>query len=211
MVPRLPMCLPLLSAKPVLKDLLLLLKMKMFQTLPNQKLHRTVRRAMLSYSSSVRTTRFSCPRQTLRYGSSRYSSNVRSNSSTAQMTDKALVGDSAPAQVENRSPVRISIVTARRPSDINPFAANSPSAHHSDSVIYGDEVLYVEDELKYPYPRERPPLFSTGVGIKGPLFNRNTHPLFFRESPYNKPEHLILLDSRLKNRRYTTLVFFMTA
>jgi hypothetical protein len=31
------------------------------------------------------------------------------------------------------------------------------------------------------------PLFSFGVGVKGPLFNRNTHPLFFQESPYSKP------------------------
>ena len=116
-----------------------------------------------------------------------------------------------PDKVSAPSPLRISLDVAKRNSDVDPSAAKSPSPHHSDSVIYGDEVLYVEDELKYTYPRERLPFFSTGVGIKGPLFNRTTHPVFFQESPYNKPEHLILLDSRLKNRRYTTLVFFMTA
>ena len=60
-------------------------------------------------------------------------------------------------------------------------------AHHSDSVVYADEVISVEDDLKYPYPREHLPFFSIGVGVKGPLYNRNTHPLFFQESPYNKP------------------------
>ena len=103
------------------------------------------------------------------------------------MTDIASVPDSAPAQELNPSPLRISLVTARRPSDVDPSSAKSPSAHHLYSIIYGNEVLSVEDKLKCPYPRERLPLFSNGVGIKGPLFNRNTHPLFFRESPYRKP------------------------
>ena len=48
-------------------------------------------------------------------------------------------------------------------------------------------MISVEDELKYPNPHEQLPLVSTGVGVKGPLFNQNTHPLFFQESPYNKP------------------------
>jgi hypothetical protein len=54
-------------------------------------------------------------------------------------------------------------------------------------VIYGDEVISVEDELKYPFPREALPMFKSGAGAKGPLFNRNTHPKFFRENPYNGP------------------------
>jgi hypothetical protein len=91
------------------------------------------------------------------------------------------------AKVSDPSPLRISLNTARRTSDVDPSAAKSASAHHSDSVIYGDEVISVEDELKYPYPCEQLPLFSIGVGVKGPLFNRNTHPLFFQESPYSKP------------------------
>ena len=54
LVKLIPMCLPLLSTKPVLK-VLLLLKIKMFQPLSNQKLLRAVPRAMLqseSYSHS---------------------------------------------------------------------------------------------------------------------------------------------------------------
>ena len=98
-----------------------------------------------------------------------------------------LVPDSAPAQDSNPSPLRISLFTSQRPSYVDPSAAKSPSPHHSDSVIYGDEVLYVEDELKYPYPREPLQLFSIDAGVKGPPFTRNTHLVFFRESPYSKP------------------------
>ena len=63
----------------------------------------------------------------------------------------------------------------------------SISARPTDSVVYGDGYLSLEDELKYPYPREELPLFSSGDGAKGPPFNRNVHPKFFQDSPYDGP------------------------
>jgi hypothetical protein len=92
-----------------------------------------------------------------------------------------------PDKVSAPSPLRISLNTSKRTSDVGPSVVKTVCAHHSDSVFYGDEVISIEDELKYPYPHEQLPLFSIGVGVKGPLFNRNTHPRFFQESPYSKP------------------------
>ena len=100
------------------------------------------------------------------------------------MPDNALVSS---AKAFDPSPLRISLSTAQITSNVGPSAAKLASAHHSNSFIYGDEVISVEDELKYPSPREQLPLFAITVGVKGPLYNRSTHPLFFQEIPYNKP------------------------
>ena len=100
----------------------------------------------------------------------------KENPQQPPVADKESVPNSAQEQVSNPSPLRISLDTARGTSDVDPSAAKLASAHHSDSVIYGDEVISVEDELKYPYLCEQLPPFSIGVGVKGPLFNQNTHP-----------------------------------
>ena len=71
--------------------------------------------------------------------------------------------------------------------DVGPSERKSVSARRTDSVVYGDEYLSPEEELKYLYPREELPLFSSGAGAKGPLFNRNVHPKFFQASLYDWP------------------------
>jgi hypothetical protein len=38
-----------------------------------------------------------------------------------------------------------------------------------------------------PYPCECIHVFPTGAGARGPIFNQNTHPKFFQNSPYNGP------------------------
>jgi hypothetical protein len=81
----------------------------------------------------------------------------------------------------------LSIDTTLRIPDVGPSEHKSVSARRTDSIVYGDEVISVEDELKYPYPHEALHVFSAGAGAKGPLFNRNTHPKFFQDSPYNGP------------------------
>ena len=92
----------------------------------------------------------------------------------------------APSVVPHtHSPLKLSIDTVTRIPDIGPSERKSISARLSDSVVYGDEYLSPEEELKYPYPREELPLFSTGAGAKGPLFNRNAHPKFFQASRYD--------------------------
>ena len=75
-------------------------------------------------------------------------------------------------------------------SDIGPSEHKPFSTHRTYSVVYGDEVLSLEDELKYPYPREELPLFSMGKDAKGPIFNRNAHPKFFQDSPYDYPKNM---------------------
>ena len=91
------------------------------------------------------------------------------------------------AKLSGPCPLRISLNTMKRTLGVDSSIVKSIPAHHSDFVVYGDEVISVEDELKSPYPHEQLLLLSIGVGIKGPLYNRNTHPLFFQETPYNKP------------------------
>ena len=88
-----------------------------------------------------------------------------------------------------QSQLQLSTDTAQRISDVCSSEHKSVSPRHTDSIVYGDEVISVEDELKYPYTREQQALFLTGAGAgaKGPLFNRNTHPQFFQQSPYNGP------------------------
>ena len=95
--------------------------------------------------------------------------------------------DKSPAKVSDPSPLQISLDAAKGNSNVDPSTVKSVSAHHSNSVVYGAEMISVEVELKYPYPHEQLSLFFIGVGVKGPLYNRNTHPLFFQESTYNKP------------------------
>ena len=97
---------------------------------------------------------------------------------SSTMPDKA----SVPDEVSAPSPLRISLDVAKRNSDVDPSAAKSVSAHHSDSVIYGDEVISVEDELKYPHPREQLSLFSIGVSVKGLLFNQHASSVLSRVS-----------------------------
>ena len=83
---------------------------------------------------------------------------------------------SVPDKETTPSPLSISLNTMKKTLDVGPSAVKSVSAHHSDTVIYCNEVISIEDGLKYPYPHEQLPLCSIGVGVKGPLFNRNTHP-----------------------------------
>ena len=85
------------------------------------------------------------------------------------------------------SPLKLSIDAVTRMADAGPSEHKSVSVRRSDFVVYGDEVISPKEELKYPYPREELPLFSTGAGAKGPLFNRNVHPKFFQASPYDGP------------------------
>lgn len=88
------------------------------------------------------------------------------------------------------SPLKLTIDTATKNLDAGPSERKSISGGHADSVVYGDEFLSPEEVLKYPNPREELPLFSSKAGAKGPLFNRNAHPKFFQDSPYDGPRTL---------------------
>jgi hypothetical protein len=101
--------------------------------------------------------------------------------------------------------------TAQIISYVGSSAVRSASARHTDSVVYGDEVISVEDELKYPYPHEQLLLFSTGVGVKGPLFNRTYIPNSFEKVHIKGHAPLNHLVSGLNNRPSFILGFSMTA
>jgi hypothetical protein len=85
-------------------------------------------------------------------------------------------------------PQPVSEKTFDHPEVAEPSAGRTVSEQEPPSIVYGDEYMTVEEELKLPYPRERIPVFSAGAGARGPIFNQNTHPQFFQNSPYNGPQ-----------------------
>lgn len=49
--------------------------------------------------------------------------------------------------------------------------------------------MIVEEEMELPNPKEKLPLFLSGNGVQGPLFDANIHReklSFFRKSPYDE-------------------------
>ena len=118
---------------------------------------------------------------------------------------------SVPDKVSAPSPLRISLNTTKKTSDVGPSIVKLVFAHHLDSVIYGDEVISIEDDLKYPYHRKQLPLFSIGIGVKGHFSIRTLILFSFKRVHTASPALLNLLGSGLKNRLYIILGSYMTA
>ena len=107
--------------------------------------------------------------------------------------------------------LQVLIATARRISDDAPMENRSISARHTNSIVYGDKVASVEDELKYPYPREQLPLFKTSASAKGPLFIRIHTLNSFKRVHTKDHTHLNRPVSGTNSRPSIFLGFDMTA